>query len=95
MTGLRPALLPAGGRAGHELHLPLLRPHHHRETIWHQVAGSCLDIFRQRDISDSFHPRPSFPPQTEEKNNVDLTSSDGVRCRNLSVQHSLLRQGIR
>ena len=42
--GVRGAVRLAGGGPGDGLHLPYLRPHHHRATVRHQVAGGGLDI---------------------------------------------------
>ena len=76
---LRAAVLGAGRGAGDGLHLPLLRPHHHRAAVRHQVPGGSLDLLRQRGQPDRLHLRPPLPHQTTEEDHVDLGGPDRLR----------------
>ena len=55
ISDLHPAVLCAGGGAGHGPHLPLLSPHHHREAVRDKVARGRLDLLRERDQPDRLH----------------------------------------
>ena len=81
---LRAAVLGAGRGAGDGLHLPLLRPHHHREAVRHQVPGGGLDLLRQRGQPDRLHLRPALPHQAAEEDHVDLGGPDRLRGEHLA-----------
>ena len=81
---LRAAVLGAGRGAGDGLHLPLLRPHHHRAAVRHQVPGGSLDLLRQRGQPDRLHLRPPLPHQTTEEDHVDLGGPDRLRGEQLA-----------
>ena len=102
---LHPAVLCAGGGAGHGPHLPVLSALHHWEAVRDQIPGGGLDLLRQRDKSDRLHlcyPLPGkvelwvvkqlFKPnlvKATEKNTVDINCVNCVRFWHFSLCDAL------
>ena len=73
-SDLHPAVLCAGGGAGHGPHLPLLGAHHHWEAVRDQVPGGGMDLLRERDQPDRFYLCHSLPDKVERTISLILTS---------------------